>query len=94
MLAAPSLQAAIAMLSRGELDAFATNKAILFEMNDQLRDARVLAGRWGLEHLAIAIPKGRDPGLAWIRQFADEAGAQGLLDRAAARAGLRGTVQP
>lgn len=41
------------------MDAFATNKAILFAMQDTLPGARILDGRWGLEHMAIAIPKGR-----------------------------------
>jgi polar amino acid transport system substrate-binding protein len=93
VIAAPSLSAAIQMLSQGQLDAFATNKAILFEMSDALRGSRVLAGRWGLEHLAIAIPKGRDRGLPYVRQFAVGAITDGLVARAAERAGLRGSVQ-
>jgi polar amino acid transport system substrate-binding protein len=52
------------MLSQGRLNAFATNKAILFEMSDSLPGSRVLDGRWGVEHLAIAIPKNR--GEEWL----------------------------
>ncbi|NDG04464.1 MAG: glycosyltransferase, partial [Alphaproteobacteria bacterium] len=36
-------------LAQGQLDAFATNKAILFEMSDGVPGSRVLEGRWGLE---------------------------------------------
>lgn len=90
----PSLKVAAEMLSQGKIDAFATNKAILFEMADGLPGFRVLDGRWGLEHLAVAIPKGREAGLPYLRQFADEARARGLLQSIVERAGLRGTVRP
>jgi polar amino acid transport system substrate-binding protein len=87
---APTLQIAAAMLSKGEIDTFATNKAILFEMSEQLRGAKVLDGRWGEEHLAIAIPKGHDAGMDYLRTFAAEVKADGLVRRSAERAGLRG----
>ena len=51
---------AIEMFERRELDLFATNKPTLFEMSDQMPGARVLEGRWGVEHIAIAIPRGRE----------------------------------
>jgi len=90
---APTLKSAIEMLSAKQVDAFATNKAILFEMSDALPNSRVLDGRWGLEHLAIAIPKGRDRGMAYLRQFAEDVQSEGLLKRAVERAGLRGSVK-
>jgi polar amino acid transport system substrate-binding protein len=89
---APTLKSAIEMLSQHKVDAFATNKGILFQMSDSLPNARVLDGRWGLEHMAIAIPKGRDRGMAYMRAFAEDVAAQGLVAGAADRAGLRGTV--
>lgn len=90
---APTTKDAIAMLSQRKLDVFATNKAILFEMSDSLPASRVLDGRWGLEQMAIAIPKGRDKGMAYMRAFAGQVTAEGLVARAAERAGLRGTVK-
>lgn len=90
---APNLKAAVAMLSQGKLDAFATNKAVLFEMSDSLTGSRVLDGRWGLEHLAIAIPKGREPGMTYMRRFVDDVISQGIVMRAADKAGLRGTAK-
>ena len=51
------------MLERRELDLFATNKPTLFQMSDQMPGARVLDGRWGVEHIAIAIPRGRKAAL-------------------------------
>jgi polar amino acid transport system substrate-binding protein len=90
----PSLKVAAEMLSQRKLDAFATNKAILFEMSDGLPGFRVLDGRWGLEHLAIAIPKGRDAGMTYIRKFAQDARSGGLIQSIVAKAGLRGTSKP
>ena len=92
LVTAPSLKAATAMLGAGQLDTFATNKAILFEMSDQLRGSRVLDGNWGLEQLAIAIPKGREAGMAYVRDFAEQVKSSGLVHQAAERAGLRGTM--
>jgi len=87
-----SLKIAIEMLTDGRVDAYATNKAILFEMSDQVPRSRVLDGGWGVEVFAIGIPKGRDLALPTVRAFGDEARSEGLVKRAAERAGLRGIV--
>jgi len=90
----PSLKIALDMLADGKVDAYATNKAILFELSDQSPGSRVLEGRWGVEVFAIGIPKGRDLALPTVRRFADAARSEGLVKRAAERAGLRGIVNP
>jgi polar amino acid transport system substrate-binding protein len=87
-----SLESASGMLSSGKLDAFATNKAILFEMSDRIPGSRILPGRYGLEGLAIGIPKGRDAAMPFVSRFVADAKADGQVARAAERAGLRGTV--
>jgi polar amino acid transport system substrate-binding protein len=87
---APSLKAAAEMLSDRRIDAFATNKGVLFQMADGLPGARVLEGRWGAESLAIAVPKGREVGKGWLESFAVSVRQEGLVERAAERAGLRG----
>jgi len=94
LVPAASLKSGIEMLSKHALDAFATNKAILFEMSDDLPGSRVLDGRWGLEHLALAIPKGRDRGRAYVAQFVADMQASGALARSIGKVGLRGTVAP
>lgn len=83
----------IEMLSLRKIDAYATNKATLFEMSDELPGSKVLDGRWGVERHAIAIPKGRDQGIAFARKFAEDAKSGGTVKSAVERAGLRGTVQ-
>jgi polar amino acid transport system substrate-binding protein len=91
IVTAPSLDAARAMLAAKQIDAYATNKAILNELADALPGARVLDGRWGQENLAIAIPKGRgDAAMAYLQAFEQRARDSGLVKAAAARANLRG----
>jgi polar amino acid transport system substrate-binding protein len=83
---------AIEMFERGEIDVFATNKPTLFGMSDQMPGARVLEGRWGVEHIAVAIPRGREAALEYLHRFVEEMQTNGLLAQAVARAGLRGVV--
>lgn len=89
---AETLKAAIEMLSQRRIDAYTTNKANLHAMSDELPGSRVLDGRWGLEHLAMAFPKGRGASLDYARAFVADVIASGLVKRASERAGLRGAV--
>lgn len=89
---ADSLAKAQTLLNTQQIDAFATNKGILFEMSDTLPGSRVLEGRWGLENLAIAIPKGRDAGRTFVQEFSNQAERNGFLAKALQRSGLRGTA--
>lgn len=79
-------------LAGGKIDAYATNKATLFEMADQLPGSKVLDGRWGLERHAIAIPKGREAALDYLRSFTEAIKKDGVVKAAVSRAGLRGTA--
>jgi len=89
----PSLEIAASKLQNKELDAFATNKGILFELNEKLSDFQVLQDRWGLENLAIAIPKGRQDALPFLNVFAQKVRENGQLDLMIKRAGLRGMTK-
>jgi polar amino acid transport system substrate-binding protein len=88
----PTLASGVEMLSRRELDAFATNKSNLFEMSDKLAGSKVLDGRYGVELLALGIPKGRTSGMAYARRFIASAVSEGLVKSAVERAGLRGGI--
>ncbi len=88
----PTIEHVRQMLSARTLDAFATNKSILFEIADALPGARVLDGRYGVEQLALGIPRGRDAGLSYVRSFVSAAVSNGLVKRAAEAAGLRGAI--
>ena len=62
-------------------------------MSDTLPGSQVIGGRWGLENLAIAIPKGRDAGREYVQNFANNVGQSGLLNKVIVRSGLRGTAK-
>ena len=67
-------------------------KPVLFEMSNQLPGSRVLDGRPGVDPHAMAMPKGRDLGVAYARRFIEDAKSGGLVKVAIERAGLRGVV--
>ena len=93
ILPAESVAAAINALRNGELDVYATNKAILFEMSQSLPGARVLDDNWGQEHMAIAVPKGREAGRELLDEFVRDVQSSGLLEQIEANAGLKGAVK-
>jgi polar amino acid transport system substrate-binding protein len=90
---AASLKVAAELLTERRIDAFASNKGILFQLADGLPGARVLDGRWGAETLAIAVPQGRAAGKAWLAGFAAAVQREGLVQHAAQRASLRGLAE-
>ena len=92
VVGAENARTAIAMLESGALDAYATNTPTLYEMSDAMEGARILPGNWGLEHIAIAIPKGRPLAMAALRRFVAHVQESGLLEQLKRRAGLRGVV--
>ena len=93
VVASPSVPAGEDMLRSGTVDAFAANKANLFQLSDKLPGSRVLDGRIGVDEVAIALPKGRDAGIAYLRKYVDEARSEGLVQAAVQRAGLRGAAE-
>ena len=92
VIRASSLAATLEMLKSGKADAIFSIKPSLFEASDQLPGSRVLDGRPGIDPHAMAVPKGREPGLAYARRFIEEAKSEGLVTAAIARAGIRGAV--
>ncbi len=92
LVTAKTIENAISMLAHKEIDVYATNKAILFEMADRMPNTRVLDGCWGVERIALAIPPGRAAGMTYLREFLIDTKASGQVMRAVARAGLRGIV--
>jgi polar amino acid transport system substrate-binding protein len=93
LVPAASLDKAIEMLKAGQIDAYATNKGIFFELSDKVPGSRVLPGRWGVENLAIAYPKGREAGSAYLAAFGERLRGSAELKQMQARAGLRGAAE-
>jgi polar amino acid transport system substrate-binding protein len=85
------LSALIDLVVMGQADVIAAQKTNLYNIAPRLPGSRVLDGRPGSEQQALAIPKGRDAnGLAYVRGFVEDAKNRGLVQRAIARAGVRG----
>jgi len=89
---ASSLAGTVEMLKSGRADVIFNIKPSLFEISNQLPGSRVLDGRPGVDPHAMAIPKGRDLGLAYARKFIEDAKSEGLVKAAIERAGIRGAV--
>jgi polar amino acid transport system substrate-binding protein len=89
---ASSLAGTLEMLKAGRADAIFSIKPSLFEISNQLPGSRVLDGRPGIDPHAMAMPKGRDPGVAYARKFVENAKSEGLVTAAIERAGIRGAV--
>jgi len=93
VIASPSVPAGEEMLKSGKADVFAANKANLFGLSDKMPGSRVLDGRIGVDEVAIALPKGRETGMAYLRKYIEDAKAEGLIRSAVQRAGLRGAAE-
>ncbi len=92
VVASPSVPAGEELLKSGKVDAFAANKANLFELSDKLPGSRVLDGRIGVDEVAIALPKGREIGMPYLRKYIEAARSEGHIKAAVRRAGLRGAA--
>jgi polar amino acid transport system substrate-binding protein len=90
MVRASSNLGALEALKSGKADVMGSIKPVLFEMSKQLPGSRVLDGRPGIDPHAMAMPKGRDSGVAYARQFIEDAKSEGLIKAAIERAGVRG----
>jgi polar amino acid transport system substrate-binding protein len=89
---APSLAGTVEMLKSRRADVIFSIKPSLFEASKQLAGSRVLEGRPGIDPHAMVLPKGRDAGLGYARQFIEDAKFGGLVKAAIDRVGMRGAV--
>ena len=87
-----NLEQALSQLQSGQIDVFATNKGILYELSKQLPGSRVLDGAWGYENFAVGIPKGRELALPRLNQFLSEISRNGRIKQTIEKSGLRGTI--
>ena len=82
--------AAFQMLASGKVEALAGLKQALFGLMEKLPGSRMVDGRFMGVQQSIAVPKGRDAGLAYLRSVVEDAKASGLVARAIERTGARG----
>ena len=84
--------AALEAVKSGRADVMASIKPVLFELATDLPGSQVLDDRPGIDPHAMALPKGRDAGVAYAVQFIEDAKFEGLVQAAVDRAGVRGVV--
>jgi len=90
VVAINSLAEVTQQLKQAKIDAFGTNKGILFELAKQVPGSIVLDGAWGFERIALGIPKGRSAGLPLLQRFSTDMQENGLLKEVVQRAGAQG----
>jgi polar amino acid transport system substrate-binding protein len=94
IISTESVPDAINSLRDGAFDLYATNKSILFQMAQSLPGAKVLDGNWGAEHMAIAVPKGREAARGLLDSFVRDVQSSGRLQEIKTIARLKGAVSP
>jgi polar amino acid transport system substrate-binding protein len=88
LVAAKSVDEAMAMMKSGAAQAFALTHDALPLLQKQLPGSRILEGAFQVTGVAIAIQKNRPAALAWLKTFIDGAKADGTIRRAFDDAGL------
>jgi polar amino acid transport system substrate-binding protein len=90
LVSADGTEAAVSLLTSGKVDALAGLKQALIGLVEKMPAYRMLDGRFMAVQQSIGVPKGRDAGLAFLRQVVEDAKRSGLVARAIERTGARG----
>ena len=87
---APDPNSAFELIVSAKVDVIAGVRQHLVANSQKLPGSRVLEGRFMSIQQALGIPKDRDAGATYLRQFIEEVKASGLVDRVMEKAGVRG----
>ncbi len=90
LVSAESAAAAFELLASGKVDALAGLTQALLGLQPRLPGSRLLEGRFMGVQQSIAVPKGKEAGLAVLRQVVEDSKRSGLVARAIERTGARG----
>lgn len=82
--------AAFELLASGKVEALAGLTQGLLGLAPKLPGSRLVEGRFMGVQQSIAVPKGKDAGLEFLRRVVEEAKTSGLVARAIERTGARG----
>jgi polar amino acid transport system substrate-binding protein len=82
--------AAFDLLATGKVDALAGLTQGLLGLAPKLPGSRLLEGRFMGVQQSIAVPKGKDAGLHYLRHVVEEAKESGLVARAIDKTGAKG----
>lgn len=92
LLSVKDNNAAFDLLATGKADALAGLTQGLIQLGAKLPGSRIVEGRFMAVQQSIAVPKGRDAGLAYLRSVVEDAKASGLVARAIEKTGARGVA--
>ena len=92
LVRAPSPPASIEMFVRDRLEALAGVKQPLVELAKNDANYRVIPGRFMVIEQAMGMPRGRERGARYLRQFIEDVKASGFVARALERTGQRDAV--
>ncbi len=87
-----STQDTIAQLAVGKIDAFSSNKGILFELSDQVPGSSVMPEIIGYESMALGVPIDRPNVKPFLNEFIRSLKNSGQLTTIINRSGLRGVA--
>lgn len=90
LVSTPDADAAFQALAAGKVDALAGLTQGLLGLAAKLAGSRLVDGRFMGVQQSIAVPKGKDAGLRYLRQVVEDAKASGLVARAIERTGAKG----
>jgi polar amino acid transport system substrate-binding protein len=90
LVSSANADAAFELLKKNEVEALAGLKQGLLGLLDKLPGSRILDGRFMAVQQSIAVPRGREAGLAYVRGVVEDAKASGLVAQAIERTGARG----
>lgn len=82
--------AGLGLLQAGRADVIAGVRQLLLMDQARLPGSKVLDDRFMVIEQAMGLPRGRDAGLAYARQFIEEMKASGFVARSLEKSGVRG----
>jgi polar amino acid transport system substrate-binding protein len=89
-VSASNPDSAFELLVAKKVDVVAGVRQHLMANAEKLPGSRVLDGRFMAIEQALGIPKGRDAGAKYLREFIEDVKASGFVAQAIAKAGVRG----
>lgn len=90
LLTAQGIDGSFERFRKDKLEVLAGLKPRLLQDLEKLPGARILEGRFTAVQQAIGTPKGRPQGAAYLRKFAEDIKASGLVAQLIERHGIRG----
>jgi len=90
LVRAPGNSAGLGLLQGGKADVIAGVRQLLLMDQAKLPGSKVLEDRFMVIEQAMGVPRGRDAGLAYAKEFIEDVKASGFVARSLEKSGVRG----